>query len=151
MVSIKRPYGLMDAMPRVKPVIQLAFLITAVITQTVYSNYASARWYRGSDLLEACRVISTGGAASAENSQRVGVCLGQIEALDWTAPGMKNEKLQACVPDETTPQQTAKVIVDFLDQNPGRRSEPFEGLALEAFAHTWPCSDKGPEQDSPND
>ena len=112
--------------------------IATAIALLVGPAHALERWYSGNDLLAACRVVSTGSTPTSENAQLVEVCLGEIEALDWAAPGMQNEKLQSCVPDDVTIKQVAKVIIDFLDQNPERRGEPFEGLALEALALTRP-------------
>ena len=127
--------------------IRRLFSIATAIALLVGPAQALERWYSGNDLLAACRVVSTGSTPTSENAQLVEVCLGEIEALDWAAPGMQNEKLQSCVPDDVTIKQVAKVIIDFLDQNPERRGEPFEGLALEALALTWPCSGDSPERE----
>lgn len=127
------------------------FSVGAVIAILIRPAHALERWYSGNDLLPACRVVSNGTAPTAENAQLVGVCLGQIEALNWAAPGIQGEKLHACVPHEVTLQKMAQVIVEFFDQNPERRTEPFEGSALEALSHSWPCSDQGTESGSDKD
>jgi hypothetical protein len=100
---------------------------------------AQEKRYSGNDLIDACRVVANGGSATADNALQVGVCLGEIEALNWYAPGAYDKNLRACPPAGVTKQQMAKIIVDYLGARPQRRSEPFEGLALEAWAHTWPC------------
>lgn len=127
------------------------FLTAAAIIVLICPAHALERRYSGNDMLAACRVVSTGSAPTSENAQLVGVCLGEIDALNWTAPGLQNDKLRSCVPDEVTIKQMAKAVVEFLDQNAERRSEPFEGLALEALGHAWPCSDEGSESGSEKD
>ena len=128
-----------------------ALFTTVAVAVLICPAHASERRYSGNDLLAACRVISTGSTPTSENAQLVGVCLGEIDALNWTAPGLQNDKLQSCVPDEITIKQMANAVVEFLDQNSERRSEPFEGLALEALGHKWPCSDEGSESGSEKD
>jgi predicted TIM-barrel enzyme len=117
---------------------RMLIVITAMATIACQAH-AQEKTYKGNDLIEACRVVASGGTPSADNAVRVGACLGEIEALNWIAPGVRNENLSSCAPDEISKQQLAKIVVDYLDQNPDRRTEPFEGLALEAFAHKWPC------------
>ncbi len=97
----------------------------------------------GDDLLQGCKVIADGATPDAANSLEVGVCLGEIEALNWGAPGVNDENIRSCNPAVVTNKQMAEVIVDYLEQNPERRGEPFEGLALEALAHRWPCPSSG--------
>ncbi len=115
-------------------------IIAAAIAAIARPAYAQERTYSGNDLIEACRVVAKGTITDTHDPLHVGVCLGEIEALNWTAPGVHDENFRSCPPDEVTRQQLAKVVVDYLDRNHDQLTEPFEGLALEAFAHTWPCS-----------
>jgi Ssp1 endopeptidase immunity protein Rap1a len=115
-------------------------IIAIAMAAIICPAHAQEKTYNGNDLIEACRVIASGDAASARDPLQVGICLGEIDALYWYAPGAYDENLRSCPPEEeVSPQLLAKIIVDYLDQNPDRRTEPFEGLALEAFAHKWPC------------
>lgn len=93
----------------------------------------------GDDLLQGCKVIAEGAAANSDNALEAGVCLGAIEALNWVAPGLNDDNIRACIPDIVTTKQMAETIVDYLQQDPARRGEPFQGLVLEALAHRWPC------------
>ena len=93
----------------------------------------------GKNLIDACRLIANGTTPPADKSFQAGICLGELEALNWGAPGAYDENLRSCVPDGVTRQQLANVAVDYLDGNRDRLREPFEGLALESFAHSWPC------------
>jgi hypothetical protein len=94
---------------------------------------------RGDNLIDACRLIADGTAPTADKSFQAGICLGELAALNWGAPGVYDENLRSCVPTSVTRQELAKVLVDYLDQNRDRLREPFEGLALEALAHAWHC------------
>jgi hypothetical protein len=90
-------------------------------------------------MIESCRVVASGNAAQ-DHALQAGTCLGEIDALNWIAPAVASESIRSCVPPSITPQQMATVIVDYLDKNADRIREPFQGLALEALAGTWPCA-----------
>jgi len=101
----------------------------------------------GNDLLTACRLLANNDTdvkndanATSDDPLHLGICFGEIEALNWLAPGDYDPNLRSCVPADITTAQMAKVIVQYLGRRPERLREPFEGLALEALAHTWPCS-----------
>jgi hypothetical protein len=87
-------------------------------------------------------MVASGTAPASGGAFQAGTCFGEIETLNWFAPGAYDENLRSCAPENVTRRQMAKVIVDYLDRNRDRLNEPFEGLALEAFAHTWPCAEK---------
>lgn len=93
----------------------------------------------GNDLINACRIVASGSVPNADSNFQAGICLGEIEALNWLAPGANDPNLRSCVPAEVTSQQLARVAVAYLDHNPDRLREEFQGLALEALAHAWPC------------
>jgi len=97
----------------------------------------------GNDLIAACRVVASGGTPNTGNAFQVGICLGELEALNWLAPGAADERIRSCVPATITTTQMAGVVVAYLDRNSDRLREPFEGLALEALADNWPCPPPG--------
>jgi hypothetical protein len=115
-------------------------IVGGVIASLTCPAVAQERGQSGNDLIEACRLIANGATPTSDNALQVGFCSGELEALNWLAPGVNDGNLRACVPDSETPQQIAKVVVDYFDSIRGRLREPFEGLALEALAHTWPCA-----------
>ena len=117
-------------------------IVAVTVTAFVFPAAAQQATQSGNDLLEACRIVATGAPPTPKNGLQVGVCLGEMEALNWLAPGQESERLRSCVPSSVTRQQMAKVVVAYLDQNLDRSTEPFEGLALEAFAHAWPCAEE---------
>jgi hypothetical protein len=117
----------------------VAVSMTLVLVQSVRAqDLAHLNTQSGSDLIAACR-SAAGDVQSSTTDLQQGVCLGQIEALAWVAPALPSKSLQACLPTDTTKTSMAKVVADYLDQNADRLHEPFEGLALEALAQTWPC------------
>jgi hypothetical protein len=93
----------------------------------------------GADLFGACRVIASEATVTTESARQAGVCSGELTALRWFAPGVNDDNLRSCIPADVTHQQLAKIVVGYFDQNKSRLQERFEGLALEAFAHAWPC------------
>jgi hypothetical protein len=126
----------------------LAIFVVAGVVPWSPAN-AGQELQTGNDLLTACRLLAddTGvkndANATADDPLHVGMCFGEIEALNWLAPGVPDPNLRSCVPADTTTAQMAKVIIRYLERRPERLREPFEGLALEALAHTWPCSRQG--------
>ena len=102
----------------------------------------------GNDLLTACRLLANNDTevnaadGTADDPLHLGICFGEIEALNWLAPGVYDPNLRSCVPADITTAQMAKVIVQYLGRRPERLREPFEGLALEALAHS--CRARGP-------
>jgi len=117
-------------------------IATAIVFIGCPANAQEQRTRSGNDLIEACRSVAGVTIPTPDNSLQAGVCLGKIEALNWLAPGQQDDRLRSCVPSNVTPQQMAKVVVAYLDQNRDRLREPFEGLALEALARTWPCAEE---------
>jgi hypothetical protein len=94
----------------------------------------------GNEMVDACRMVADGTVPPPDKAFQAGICLGEIEALNWVAPGMLGGPIHACVPEDVTKRQLAKVVADYLQENADRLREPFQGLALEALAATWPCA-----------
>lgn len=117
-------------------------IVAATMAAIISPARAQEPNQNGIDLIEACRAIAGGTVPTSDTALRIGVCRGQIEALNWLAPGAYDKRLRSCVPSTVNLQEMAKVVVDYLDHNRDRLREPFEGLALEALAQTWPCPQK---------
>jgi hypothetical protein len=119
----------------------LLSLTLFVLTQGVQLSAASAQELSktGKDLVEACRALANGVTPTAVSAVQIGTCLGEIKALNWLAPGVADPNLRSCVPANVTDTEMAGTIVNYLDGNPDRLREPFQGLALQALAGTWPC------------
>ena len=61
-----------------------------------------------------------------------GYCAGLLVALAYADP-------KICRPPGVTNYQTARVVVQYIDQRPARLHENFQKLASEALRLTWPC------------
>ena len=114
-------------------------LVSIAAAATVCAAEAQDQRITGSELLDACRVVATGVTPTSDNSLKVGLCLGELDALNWIMPGIYHEDVRSCIPEQVTRSQMAKVAVDYMDRNRPRLGEPFQGLALEAFVQSWPC------------
>ena len=112
--------------------------VSIVTAATVCAAEGQDQRISGNDLLDACRVAANG-ATPSDNSLKVGMCLGELDALNWIMPGIYHEDVRSCIPEQVTRPQMAKVVVDYMDRNHPKLGEPFQGLALEAFVHSWPC------------
>jgi hypothetical protein len=119
---------------------QRALIGLVVAIATVSPVDAQQNTENGRDMIEACRIIASGDVPASDHALQAGTCLGELDALNWIAPVVGSDLIRACIPTTISQQQLAKVIVDFLDQNADRLREPFQGLALEAFAGRWPCA-----------
>jgi hypothetical protein len=117
-------------------------LIMAASVAIAFSADAQEATQRGNDMVEACRIVASGNPPTADTAFQAGICLGEIEALNWIAPGLEGDVIRACVPPDVTRQQLAIVVANYLEHNADRLREPFQGLALEALAGTWPCQIK---------
>jgi hypothetical protein len=67
-----------------------------------------------------------------------GYCLGLVRAIAALGP-LLNHELRFCPPHGVTAGQDLRVVVDFINRNPGRMHEIFDVLALEAFRNSWRC------------
>jgi Rap1a immunity proteins len=93
----------------------------------------------GNFFIAPCRVVASGATPKDDDLFLAGVCVGRIEALAWGATGFRDEPIRSCRPGAVTDVQLAKVVVAYMDRNPARLHEPFNGLVLEALAKAWPC------------
>jgi len=107
------------------------FLYTASATA---ADVGSANY-----MIEDCRIVASGATPQTDHMFQAGVCIGRIDALSDVAVRLEDKRYRSCRPTDVTIVQIAKVVVTYLDQNPARLHEPFNSLALEAFAHAWPC------------
>jgi hypothetical protein len=61
--------------------------------------------------------------------------------------------VRACPPAQGSPLQSAKVFLQYLDNNPDRVKEPGITVAIEALRDAWPCrgddAGTGPKKRAP--
>ena len=80
-------------------------------------------------VMKGCRLF----ASEKHNSDLFyqGYCMGLLVGLPYADP-------MICMPRATN-YQTARVVVQYIDQQPARLHEDFIDLALEALRRAWPC------------
>jgi Rap1a immunity proteins len=66
------------------------------------------------------------------------VCLGNVQAVGYLGEALP-APYKICVPRGVTPEQSVRVVIQYLTARPDRLHEPFIALAVEALAQTWPC------------
>ena len=90
-------------------------------------------------LMPACRNFAADSkyAEGDANYFSQGVCVGTVETLVLVGPALKNGG--ACAPRGSTTAQAVRVVVQYIDNQPGRQHENFKVLAYEALQAAWPC------------
>ena len=72
---------------------------------------------------------------SQEEVSRMGFCAGIVVGLSFMG-----QPYGICVPAGTSAQQTARIVVQYIDGQPARIDEDFRSFAVEALRANWPCS-----------
>ena len=67
-----------------------------------------------------------------------GVCAGMVRAIVYLT-GDLPPQLRSCPPRGSTQGQSQRVVVAYLERNPGRLHLDFEDLAIDALREAWPC------------
>ena len=81
-------------------------------------------------VMKGCRLFASDQPSTGSVSE--GVCSGLLGGLAYADPTI-------CIPPRVTHYQTARVVVQYIDQRPNRTHESFLKLATEALRLTWPC------------
>ena len=99
----------------------------------------------GSDFLQICSSVESGGDRDAARIGRDATCLGWVEGF---ADGFlvygellsvpKKDRM-ACVPRGVTTIQMVRVIRKYLAENPGKAHRPTRYIASIALAGAFPC------------
>ena len=84
---------------------------------------------------DAASLITFSVRESEEEVARMNFCAGIVVGLSFMG-----EVHGICVPPDTTSQQAASVVVQYIDGQPARIHEDFNHLAVEALRANWPCS-----------
>jgi hypothetical protein len=121
--------------------IRLLAAIAFIYFTILYAASATAQedTQSGNFFVAPCRIVASGVPPKDDDLFLTGVCIGRIEALAWAATGFRDEAIRSCRPGAVTGVQLAKVVVAYMDRDPARLHEPFDGLVLEALAKAWPC------------
>jgi Rap1a immunity proteins len=84
---------------------------------------------------DAASLITFSVRESEEEVARMNFCAGIVVGLSFMG-----ELHGICVPPDTTSEQTASIVVQYIDGQPARTDEDFRSLAIEALRANWPCS-----------
>jgi len=83
---------------------------------------------------DAASLITFSVRESEEEVARMNFCAGIVVGL-----GFMGELHGICLPPDTTSQQAASVVVQYIDGQPERTDEDFRSFAVEALRANWPC------------
>jgi hypothetical protein len=94
----------------------------------------------GKDAQKSCRLLVDGSFHSEDDARSAGACEGMIETAMVFAPNMPAD-VRGCPPQQGSALESAKVVLRYLDNNPGRLEEAGITLTIEALRDAWPCDD----------
>ena len=83
----------------------------------------------------AALITFSNAAESKEQVSLMSFCAGIVVGLSFMG-----QPYGICVPAGTTSQQATSVVVQYIDGQPARIDEDFNGFAVEALRANWPCS-----------
>jgi hypothetical protein len=108
----------------------LALLLIGSVSGTVVD--------KGADAQKSCGLLVQKSFRDQDEARFAGACEGMIETAMLFSPNLPAE-VRACPPAQGSVLESAKVLLQYIDNNPDRLNEPGITLALEAFRDTWPC------------
>jgi hypothetical protein len=88
---------------------------------------------------DAASLITFSVPESEEEVAHMNFCAGIVVGLSFIG-----ELHGICVPPDTTSQQAASIVVQYIDGQPARTDEDFRSLAIEAMRARWPCPPNNP-------
>lgn len=84
-------------------------------------------------ILPGCRQFITD--RSTQNLFNQGMCAGIVFSLS----ALPDKMLGYCVPDNTTVEQSVRVVIVYVERHPARMHEAFNILAADALREAWHC------------
>jgi hypothetical protein len=97
---------------------------------------------KGTDAQKSCELLVKNALRNQDEARSAGACEGMIETAMLFSPNLPAD-VRACPPAQGSPLQSAKVFLQYLDNNPDRVNEPGITVAIEAFRDAWPCRGDG--------
>jgi len=88
---------------------------------------------------DAASLITFSVRESEEEVAHMNFCAGIVVGLSFMG-----ELHGVCVPPDTTSQQAASIVVQYIDGQPARIDEDFRSFAIEALRANWPCPPSHP-------
>jgi hypothetical protein len=115
-----------------------AYIIAAGLALSVIGSAHGSVVDNGADAQKSCQSLVDGGFQDSGAARAAGSCEGMLETAMVFSPNMPND-VRACPPAQGSTVESAKVLLRYLDRNPGRLSEAGITLAIEALRDAWPC------------
>ena len=115
-----------------------AYIIAAGLALSVIGSAHGSVVDNGADAQKSCQSLVDGGFQDSSAARAAGSCEGMLETAMVFSPNMPND-VRACPPAQGSTVESAKVLLRYLDKNPGRLSEAGITLAIEALRDAWPC------------
>jgi hypothetical protein len=136
---------------RERPMIDTRLLVLGIIAVMILScgvavagpNQPSASYFMPG-CRDAASLITFSVRESEEEVARMNFCAGIVVGLSFMG-----ELHGICVPPDTTSEQTASIVVQYIDGQPARTDEDFRSLAIEALRANWPCPPTNPKRQRP--
>jgi Rap1a immunity proteins len=115
-----------------------AYIIAAGLALSVIGSAWGSVVDNGADAQKSCQFLVEGSFRDTDEARAAGSCEGMMETAMVFAPNMPSDS-RACAPAQGSVLESAKVLLRYLDKNPGRVSEAGITLAIEALRDAWPC------------
>jgi hypothetical protein len=115
-----------------------AYIIAVGLALSLIGNARGSVVDNGADAQKACRFLVDGSFGDTDAARAAGSCEGMIETAMVFSPNMPADA-RACAPAQGSVLESAKVLLRYLDKNPGQVSEAGITLAIEALRDAWPC------------
>jgi Rap1a immunity proteins len=114
------------------------YIIAAVMALSVIGSARGSVVDTGADAQKSCQVLVDGSFRDTDEARAAGSCEGMIETAMVFSPNMPADT-RACAPAQGSVLESAKVLLRYLDKNPGRLNEAGITLAIAALRDAWPC------------
>ena len=114
------------------------YIIFAGLALSVIGKASATVVDSGTDAQRSCEVLVQGSFRDQGEARSAGSCEGMIETAMLFSPNLP-ANVRACPPTQGSVLQSAKVFLQYLDNNPDRLNEPGITIAIEAFRDAWPC------------
>jgi hypothetical protein len=99
----------------------------------------------GNYLLKSCQSVvkvSDGGELPSKQAVEFGYCSGLLEGARttmWLNKNQLNPPYRICFPDDISNEQSARIVVKYLENHPEELNQNPTALALYAFKTAYPC------------
>ena len=118
----------------------------AILLAALSSHLVDAAEFDGNALLLQCQeAVKAVDSKQAVNKIGVGLCLGLVAGVRDTmhvynklSTGVP-EMLRACFPDKVTNEQSAQIVVNYLQDYPEKLDLSYLPLVIAALSDAYPC------------